>query len=353
MFVIMLLKMVTVLRWSVGGTILAAAWLLKEDEEGRVTNWLEEKRKAAAARRDQTLSRAAIYIQSLASVVTDLLTTVFGKRLVSIHAIFVSGLLSLVSIISVIVVMEIFTGPHDDTGGPYMRYILASLALVLLASTIACIRYSSSKIAKILERILLAGVIVSYIGGYIWILSHSHHLDDIVSYSLIMLGSVLSIGIDISFIMVMRWVFQRADAANGIRAVLLLLLVTTSLLAIIIVGTVSLTLYIRHTNMTMSETFYMPHTFGVRDVVLDLAEVTSFAGASCVFNILLSCSILIICLVITFNALVWTFVDRNIYSFNRHKLLTNKRLLWSAGIAICSEPHLWNLAVRAVKAGWL
>lgn len=351
MFVIVLLKIATVLRWGVGVTILAAAWLLKEDEEGRITNWLEEKRKAAAERRDHTLSKAAIYIQSLASVVTDLLANIFGKTLLSIHAIFVSGLLSLASIISVLLAMDIFTGPHDDTGGLYPRYILASVALVLLASTIPCVRYSSSKIIKILERILLIGVMVCYIGGYTWLLFHSSHLDDIVTYSLILLGSVLSISIDISFIMIMRWVFQRIDTAKGIRATLLLF-VTTSILAIIIVGTVSLTLYIRYTNMKMNET-YMPHTFGFRDVVLDLAEVMSLAGASCVFSILLSCSILVVCLVITFNTLVWTFVDRNIYSFNRHKILMNKRLLWSAGIAICSEPHIWNLAVRAVKAGWL
>jgi hypothetical protein len=353
MFVITLLKIVSVLRWGVGITILAAAWLLKEDEEGRITNWLEDKRKAVAKRHDQTLSKAAIYVQSLASVVTGLFTTVFGKRLLSIHAIFISLLLSLLTFVLPLAAAMIIKGPSPENGGMNGIYAASFMALILVTSTIVCIRYSSSKITKIIEGMLFTVAIASYVVGYVWLLSHVYHMDDVVTYSLIMVGAVLSISIDLLFIMVMRWSFQKIDSANSIRAIVLLLFVATLTSAIIIVGTASLFIYIRHTNLEMfAEYSYMPHRFGFRDVVLDLAETMAIVGLSCAFDTLLSCSILVICLGISFNTLAWAFVDRNIYSFNRHKVLMNKKLLWSAGIAICTEPHIWDLAVRAVRTGW-
>lgn len=41
MSVLILTKIIFLLRWGVGLTVLAAAWLLKEDEEGKITNWLK------------------------------------------------------------------------------------------------------------------------------------------------------------------------------------------------------------------------------------------------------------------------------------------------------------------------
>ena len=354
MFVVTLLKIVTVLRWGVGITILAAAWLLKEDEEGRITNWLEDKRKAVAKRRDQTLSKAGIYVQSLASVVTGLFITVFGKRLLSIHAIFISLLLSSLPFVLPLAVATIIKGPNPESGGMNGIYVTSLMAFILATSTIVCIRYRSSKAIKIIEGVLFAVGIASYVVGYVWLLSHAFRMEDILSYSLFLLGAILSVSIDLSFMVTMRWSFQKIDTANSLQAIALLLFVATLTSAIIIVGTASSFIYVRHANLEMfAEYSYMPHRFGFRDIVLSFAETTAIVGFSCAFDILLSCSILVICLGISLNSLVWAFVDRNIYSFNRHKILMNKKLLWSAGIAICTEPHVWNLAVRVVKTGWL
>jgi hypothetical protein len=84
-----------------------------------------------------------------------------------------------------------------------------------------------------------------------------------------------------------------------------------------------------------------------------VAWATSLLLASSnVLDVFLSVSIIIAAILICLNALFWPFVERNINSFNRYKILTNKKLLWTAGVALCSEPHIWTLVIKAIRVGW-
>jgi hypothetical protein len=342
-------QIISVIRWTVAITIPAAAWLLKEDEEGRITNWLEEKRKAVAAKRDQTLSETTIYLQSLASIISGLFSKVFGKRLLSVQAVFISLLLSSISIVAIVLVSEAIHPDYeytivDGARAPLYeqeRRKLVTIGLInvlLIICAVVCVRYSSSKILKTIQYLFFVVVfIVALYAGLLCIRDRSA----MFRYSMYVLGVSLSIGMDMSFVLTMRWMFGKIDKASNLKAITFISLSNVLILALIVSITFAFPLYAWHLGK-----YRPPIPFE------HIGVATSIAGASCVLDAFLSSLILVVCIGISLNSLVWPFVERNIYSFNRHKILANKKLMWSGGIAMCGEPHIWNLVVKAVRAGW-
>jgi hypothetical protein len=373
MSVLILTKIIFLLRWGVGLTVLAAAWLLKEDEEGKITNWLEEKRKAIAAIRDKELSKTTIYLQSLASITSGLLAKVFGKRMLSTQAVFISILLSSISLITLVLVGAAIEPPEPVFGKDWVPstieeaetlhheealrqrdktisiIAMSVFDAVLIICAAACVRYYSSKLLKIAQYVFFAAAftVAAYVGS-----RYVRDAESVFSFAEFILGAFLSIGMDIGFILVMRWMFARLDQANNVKTITFISLTNVLLLAIIVGTTVYPLLYVRHQYALDESRNPLLAAGGSPDLRREIASVIAFAAASCGLDAVLSMVIVILCAGISLNSLVWSFVERNFYSLNRYKIVTNKKLMWSAGLAICGESHLLALAVKAVKAGW-
>jgi hypothetical protein len=78
---------IDVSRWLLGLLLLWAAFLLREDEEGRIQNRLEEFWINLMYTRDSALTRAAIFMRGTARLANRAFDTFFGKRLWSVQAV--------------------------------------------------------------------------------------------------------------------------------------------------------------------------------------------------------------------------------------------------------------------------
>jgi len=206
---------------------------------------------------------------------------------------------------------------------------------VLLPSKLVKDRKLRTAIQIVVASLVIAGPIF-----YLLYLDNTKGVDEInaIQLSEITLSTyLLSSFSDVLFIAVTRWVLNKLATFN--RAVSMMVLIAINVLLVLLLGGVPCAIVLFSFNTS-------PSDFAA------VAGPTALLLASAnVLDVFLSLSIIIAAVLICLNALFWPFVERNINSFNRYKILTNKKLLWTAGVAICSEPHIWTLVLKAIRAG--
>ncbi|HVR39509.1 MAG TPA: hypothetical protein VMU84_10475 [Thermoanaerobaculia bacterium] len=305
--------------------LLLIAWsvLLYEPEERRIqdtlaTWWIEidDAGKRAGG-------RSLRLLQIAADSVSKWLSTIFGSKLISAHAIATSIVFSLSSLLLFTLPMTIaFVGINQQVIREASQFLMLSAGLFYIAVTPS----------QRLLRYLIAIAVIIYLSSGFYIIyavlfTHDRYQDwSIFDVIVIFAGSLGGVASDFALIVVTRRLTRRIaevpTLASGILAFVGNAVIGLLLTAIPLI--------------LLAESIKPPPRW---------ISAMGFAAATNIYSGIMSLSVVILLVAVVIQRALWSSVQRPLYAIWRFKLLQNRKLLFYSGtvLLMVAMPEFLNV----------
>jgi hypothetical protein len=319
-----------VLRWSLGSLAFYAAAFVREDEEGAIQNLLEMWWIRLMYARDSALSGATTFMGGIARLANRGFDTIFGKRLLSLHAIGVSVWFSL-AVFSLFALFAVYfrrpvawpTGWHAF--GAWVQVSVPLIVFTLLGvlpSLIGRAAFWVWAVCLVIFTSIVVLVMYRAVGS----------TSTLRGIGITFLGFAGSFASDVLYISVTRWMLRRTSEMKRLYEIIGII-VLDCLLAVVLV--------------------FLPAVLGGLLIELtSLPMVGSPFMLAVMFNLgdIVACSVFFVLMVLMLaHRLLWPILERPIYAVQRFGMIRRKALLWSIGGALWFGPKGVELAKYVIQ----
>lgn len=296
---------------TLGWLLMYCALFLYEDQEGQIQNRIAQWWIKVDDARIVAHSQAAAFLQGVARLTVRGFDCVLGERLVSLRFAGVSLCLSIASVSLMAVVGAIRT--HQSPRGP----LLLSAGLIALALVPAV--FEGRWVLRLWGLLVFVAVLRPM--GYILFVLYSVKGTAFAGRTLgyIALPLAVSFVCDVSYVTLTRWMLRRVSTGSRVYEVALMVAVNLFILYLVFLGPIQLG----------ARVFRYWRGGGVA-IMLSFAlnAIDFFAGSAA---LLLGLALLI-------HRLLWPIVEKPLYALQRYGVISNKKLLWGAGLALALLP---------------
>ena len=323
-----------------GCLLIYAAAFMREDEEGRWQNRLEQWREAIGRRKETALSTFTAFMGGVAELTSHVFDLLFGKKLFSLRGVGVSICYSLASLL---LCMELLSAVNSHKFGPMLLENWGWFLLFALLGSIPSI-ISAEK-----ESLWVWGLAV-----FVIVIIPLFKVADIVyqkfgtaptagMFLFLVLLFGVSFGCDILYIALTRWMLRKASEQIRLPKMVGILLLNVLLALILATGPFLLGLI----EVIGAVKFNAPAIVGAFGIGLMFGTVLNFVD-------IVACSVFL--LLLTFmlvHRLLWPVLERPIYAGARFGIIKEKKLLWGLGVALLFVPghgeSIWGMLQKILK----
>lgn len=303
----------------IGFFLLYLAIFVYENEEGKVLNWLDELWIHINDMHISAVSKETAFIKGVLSVVSKRLDKLFGERLFTFKAVYVSVCFSLTGVLFFLAVF-IFQTVFDDL----VQYIISVLASLLATLFLYCgFIYAKTGF----PYNWLRGFVLVFAVGFNIFISYASGTTGGRDYPIrdfiicFFAFPLISIGSDFLFISVTRWILKRCLILNS--WLIIAALVFSNLL--LGVSLVCVPFYFMCYSLKYEGMFSW---MGI--LVIGYASVATNS-----IDLLIILCFLFLALMMLFHRLFWPILERPIYVIGRYKFFVDyKKTTFCAGVAL-------------------
>jgi hypothetical protein len=303
-----------------GWLLMYCAVFLYEDQEGRVQNKIVEWWVKVDDARIVAHSRAAAFLTAVARLTARGFDRVLGERLISLRFAGVSLCLSIASVSLITAFGTIRL--HQSPRGPLF------LSACLVAAALVPAFGESRWVLRLWGLLLFVAVLRPF--GYLLFILYSVRGIAFAGRTLgyVALPLAVSFACDVSYVSLTRWMLRKVSSGSRVYEVVLLAAVNLLILYLIFLGPIQL-------GAKVSQ--YWQGGGAAIMLSFCLNAIDFFAGSAA---LLLAVSLLI-------HRLFWPVVEKPLYALQRYGVISNKKLLWGAGLALAFLPT--HMAVGVLR----
>jgi hypothetical protein len=298
----------------IGWVLLYAAFFLYEDQEARIHNRIEEWWIRINDTHHAARSRAAAFMQGVASLTERGFNRLFGKRLLSLRLIGISVCFSIASFFLFGFVSSAINHkpPEGSPLGAFCWFLFfVSIGLVPAFSENQWVLrwWGVAVVAQLVPLGKLLLFASSVRGGAFAARG--------VGYLLLAFG--IGFASDVSYIVLTRWILRRVSRID--RAPEIILAIVGNLLILVIL-------------------LLAPIEIGMKVFPLapTIAAVIMFSFVLNAVSFVVGSASLFLAFLLLLHRLVWPVIERPLYAIHRFGLIRNKNLLWKIGLALVTLP---------------
>jgi hypothetical protein len=326
-----LLTIVWVALKVVGVLAAVAAFLLYEDEEGRLQNRLELWWVTIDDKRNAALSWTAAFLQGIAIQTRAAFDRIFGSKPVSMQIFGVSFWLSLASVSLVAVLTSLVTSQNGK-----LQFVWLTCSCVLMALVPAFAPY---RWLRVLWYGVLVWMFVNFFDFTLFVYQRgdSHLASRILIYVAIAEG--VSFVCDVIYIALTRWSLQNASQAvrdRQVYACIALIGVAIILFFVLLIGPIFVGLRVARHSLVVGGAILL--CFGLNSISL----LTTLLMA-------------IIAILLLVHRVFWPMLQRPLYALQRYDILKNKVALWAVALVLILLPRpqtfadLWKVLMEKLQ----
>lgn len=313
---------------------------MREDEEGRWQNRLEQWREAIGRRKETALSAFTAFMGGVAKLASRAFDLLFGKKLLSIRGVGVSICYSLASVVLCIEVATIIN-PHKF--GPMLLQNWAWFLFFAVLGSIPSI-IGAEKETLWLWGLAIFGIIVIPVLKVADIAQQKFGMARTVGTLLfLVLLFGLSFGCDILYIALTRWMLRKVSQQIRLPKMVGILLLNVVLALVLATGPFLLGLI----EIVGAVKLHAPTAVGAFGIGLMFGTVLNSVD-------IVACSVFLLLLAfMLLHRLLWPVLERPIYACARFGIFKQKKLLWTVGIALLLVPghgeSIWSSIQKIIS----
>lgn len=314
-----------ILRWSLWVLVGYAAAFIREDEEGKVQNRLEEWWIRLMYRRDAELSRAARFMRGIATLSSRAFDSVLGKSLWSFQAVGASLWFSLASLGIAILFMS-FVARHVPKLASKVQQIPNVSHVWLFVA--ACVGFGILPwlAGRFWAFIIWAAVTLRWLiplSGFVLFAMNKYGFFTVFRILAgIALVLLLSFGFDVLYISITRWMLRMLLHLRQLHEIVGIVALDVVLACVLVYGPIELA------------------TVLMKPYLLGSSGAWAFTALFFNFGDFAACSVFfIVMLAVLVHRLVWPVLERPIYALQRYGVIRRKKLLWFIWAVLLVGPH--------------
>lgn len=297
---------------ALGIVLIYCAVFLYEDREGRIQNLIAEWWVKVDDARLASNSRTQAFLQGVARLTVGGFDRVIGNNVLSFRFAGVSLSLSIASFFFIAVFGAVKS--HQSPSLPLFGAILFILIGILPGLD------TQTWVVKVWGFGLIFFILAQATGGFLFFVYFTFGgavLARGVAY--IVLAFMTSFACDVCYVALTRWMLRRV--AKGASNYWIALMVPTNLvsLGLLLLGPIALGIAVSRYWQTAGSAIMLSFCLNAVDI---------FAGSAA----------LILALTLLSHRLFWPVIQRPLYAFQRYRVITNKKFLWAAGLALATLP---------------
>jgi hypothetical protein len=307
---------------AIGYVLIYCALFLYEGEEGRIQNLIVQWWVKVDDARAIAGSWARAFIQAVARLTVRGFDRVLGERLFSFRFAGVSLCLSIASIFLLASFGAIRV--HQSAGRPLV-WAVSWMAFAFVPAI-----YKGIWVSRLWGLCLVLLVALPISSGFLFFVYLTRGGGFVargVAYAILPL--LVSFGCDVSYVALTRGMLRRASSGGTGYALLFLVAGNLLALGVLLLGPIFLGLWVSR---------YWLGAGAAIGLSFCLNAVDFFAGSAALF---VAASLVV-------HRLLWPLVERPLYALQRYHVITNKKLLWTAGLALALLPT--HATLSAFKA---
>lgn len=294
-----------------GYLLLYCAVFLYEDDEGKIQNRIEQWWIHLDDARVVAHSRAAAFLQEVARLTVQGFDCFLGKNLASLRFVGVSFCLSIASLL-----LLAFFGALR-TRHPAGHPLFASACFVAFALV------PGLNAGRWIGRLWGLGLLLSVllpISSFLFFIHRTQGVAYIgrgLGYAALAFG--VSFACDVSYVALTRWMLRKISTGGRLSEAALMVAVNLLILFVVVIGPVQLGAWVFR---------YWQGGGAVIILSFCLNAIDFFAGSTA---LLLALSLLI-------HRVLWPILEHPLYALQRYQVISNKKLLWGAGLGLAFLP---------------
>jgi hypothetical protein len=314
-----------VLRWSLWVLVGYAAALIREDEEGRVQNRLEEWWIRLMYRRDAELSRAARFMQGVATLSSRAFDSVLGESLWSFQAVGASLWFSLAGF-GIAGLVTAFAARHIPKLASKVQQIPNTSHLWVLVAVcvgFGILPFLAGRVWALVIWTLVAFTYLLPLSGFVWFAMNRYGFAAVFRVLAgIALVLLLSFGFDVLYISITRLMLRMLLRLRQPHEIIGIVVLDVILACALVYGPIELA------------------TVLMKPYLLGNSGAWAFAALFFNFGDFIACSVFfVVMLAVLAHRLMWPVLERPIYALQRYGVIRQKKLLWSIWAVLLAGPY--------------